>query len=289
MTVNHFGVSGGKDSTALLLWAVYESNYSPDSLNVTFCDTGNEHQYTYDHIRMLSERVHPIEVIKPPLDFYQLAYKKKRFPSPTRRFCTIKLKLEPTKIHVQSLFEQGDDVLMHSGVRADESNERGLLPDRGWDSFFDCEVYRPLLRFDIEWVWAMHRKYGIPRNKLYDLGAKRVGCLPCIMSRKSEIRMVARRFPERIAMIREAEESVPSNAGVATFFSRKTTPLIHRTRLVDCKDGRKVLVPTIDDVVAWSRTKDRKRNNLQYMIDWDEDSELSVDIGLCPSSYGSCE
>jgi 3'-phosphoadenosine 5'-phosphosulfate sulfotransferase (PAPS reductase)/FAD synthetase len=289
MIVNHLGVSGGKDSTALLLWAVCESGYPLETLNVTFCDTGNEHEYTYEHIRLLSERVHPIEVIKPPLDFYQLANKKKRFPSPTRRFCTSELKIKPTRVHIQKLLGQGYDVLLHSGVRAEESKERAELPERKWDEFFDCEVYRPLLRWTIDDVWAIHRRYGIPRNKLYDLGAKRVGCLPCIMSRKAEIRMIARRFPERIAMIREAENRVPSKYGLSTFFSIGKIPAIHCTRQVTTSDGRIVKVPTIDDVVAWSCTKDRTRKNLQYMLDFDDDRELSADIGLCPSSFGACE
>lgn len=54
MLINHIGISGGKDSTALLLWAVHESGYDPNSLDVTFCNTHNEHQITYDYVRMLS-------------------------------------------------------------------------------------------------------------------------------------------------------------------------------------------------------------------------------------------
>jgi 7-cyano-7-deazaguanine synthase in queuosine biosynthesis len=46
MTINHIGISGGKDSTALLLWAVHESGYPKESIHATFCDTDNEHQIT---------------------------------------------------------------------------------------------------------------------------------------------------------------------------------------------------------------------------------------------------
>ena len=283
MTTNHIGISGGKDSTALLLWAVYESGYPSESLSVTFCDTGNEHELTYAQIRLLSERVHPVATLKPPLDFYQLAHKKGRFPSPTRRFCTQHLKLIPTREHVKKLLLAGDDVLLHSGVRADESTERAGLPERQWDDYFDAEVYRPLLRWTIDDVWAIHERYGIPRNPLYALGAKRVGCLPCIMSRKDEVRMIAKRFPARIDLIREAERSVPSRAGIATFFSRKTTPLAQRSRELITKKGERMFVPTIDDVVRWSQTA---RGGLQYLLDFEDASD---DIGLCPSSFGACE
>jgi len=40
--------SGGKDSTATLLLAL--SKVSLDQIDVIFCDTGNEHQITYDHL-----------------------------------------------------------------------------------------------------------------------------------------------------------------------------------------------------------------------------------------------
>ena len=53
--INHIGCSGGKDSTALLLWAIFESGYSRDSLDVSFCDTGNEAPATYDYISYLED------------------------------------------------------------------------------------------------------------------------------------------------------------------------------------------------------------------------------------------
>jgi len=66
--IYHVGISGGKDSTAALLWAIHDSGWPHDKIRATFCDTGNEHQITYDYIAMLSERVFPIKTIKPPLD-----------------------------------------------------------------------------------------------------------------------------------------------------------------------------------------------------------------------------
>ena len=47
MTKNVFGLSGGKDSTCLLGWAIHESGYPRDSLIFTFCDTENEYQEVY--------------------------------------------------------------------------------------------------------------------------------------------------------------------------------------------------------------------------------------------------
>ncbi|RYD76385.1 MAG: hypothetical protein EOP84_16950 [Verrucomicrobiaceae bacterium] len=86
--INHLGISGGKDSTALHLWAVHESGYPLESIRATFCDTGNECEETLEQVRLFSQRVHPIEWLKTERDFCELARHKGRFPSATVRFCT---------------------------------------------------------------------------------------------------------------------------------------------------------------------------------------------------------
>lgn len=280
--INFIGVSGGKDSTALLLWAVNESGYDRATIRAGYNDHGNDLPETISYIRMLSERVHPIEFIKPALDFYQLAYKKKRFPSRRARFCTEQLKLVPTRDYIRALMLDGYEVVVHSGVRAGESAERAELPERDEDSFFDCEIYRPLLHWAIEDVWAIHERYSIPRNPLYALGCKRVGCFPCVMSRKSEIRIMAEKFPERIALISAAENRfIEIHGEPRTFFHRTVTTKPYRTLEVQTKQGA-MMVPTIDDVVEWSKSYKGAKAQMDRLFD----DELSDDIGVCPSQYG---
>lgn len=271
----HLGISGGKDSTAALLWLVNESGYPREKIRVTFCDTGNEHQITYDYIAMLSRDVFQIETIKPPLGFYELAKKKGRFPSVKSRFCTQELKIFPSQRYVIGLMRGGAKVLLLTGIRASESAKRAALPELEWDSFYACDMYRPLLHWTLDDVWAMLAKHGVPRNPLYDYGAKRVGCLPCIMSRKAEIRMIARNFPERIDMIRQAEIQTGT---ISTFYPRTFVPLQHRSREVETKDGRHLFVPTIDDVVDWSMTSRGGRN---YEFDFDGPMMCSSNLGMC--------
>lgn len=277
-TVNHIGVSGGKDSTALLLWAVHESGYARGSLDVTFCDTGNEHQFTYAFVEMLSRKVFPIKTLKPERDFYELAKHRQRFPGVMSRFCTQELKMFPTRDHCFALSNQGFRVVLHSGVRADESAERAQLPDREFDGFYGLECFRPLLRWKLEDVWAIHERYGIKPNPLYAAGAKRVGCLPCIMSRKDEIRNIATRWPERIDMIREAELSPSFAKGISTFFSRDKVPLRFRSKEITANNGERMKVATIDDVVRWSATGKRATGIAS-----------GDDVKSCPSSLGQCE
>ncbi len=117
-TIYHIGVSGGKDSAAALLWMVYESGIPRAQLNATFCDTGNEHEWTYAHVKMLSERVFPIQTLKPERDFFELARHKKRFPGAKTRFCTQFLKIHPSQDHILSLKKMGFHVVAVSGVRA---------------------------------------------------------------------------------------------------------------------------------------------------------------------------
>lgn len=49
---NIVSVSGGKDSTALLLLA---RERQPDNLSGVFADTGNEHPQTYEYVRYLEQ------------------------------------------------------------------------------------------------------------------------------------------------------------------------------------------------------------------------------------------
>lgn len=155
----HVGVSGGKDSSAVLLFMIHESGIPHEQIRVTFCDTGNEADETYEHVRFLSETIFPIEWIKPPLDFYELARKKNRFPSTKARFCTQDLKMKPTKGYIDSLMLEGYEVIAVSGVRADESPDRRDLPEHGnpMESYFGIKEWRPLINWTIVEVFYCTR------------------------------------------------------------------------------------------------------------------------------------
>src|SRR5438445_12882936 len=96
-TLYHFGVSGGKDSTALLLWACYESGIPLDQIRVTFNLVGNEHDLTLAYVKMLSDFVFPIETIRAKELFYDRALIEGLYPNPRMRWCTRELKMKPTQ------------------------------------------------------------------------------------------------------------------------------------------------------------------------------------------------
>lgn len=270
-TIYHVGVSGGKDSGAVLLWMVHESGIPRHKINATFCDTGNEHEWTYQQIEILS-KIHPIEILKPELDFYKLAQKKQRFPSTQARFCTYELKIKPSQDHIQYLCKSYDAVINVTGVRGSESEQRSKYLEWDYNGYLLVPSWRPLLKWSIKDVYQIHSKHGIPMNPLYEAGAERVGCFPCIMSKKHEIRNIADKFQNRIDLIRDWEQKIDSS-----FFSPGKTPKRFHSGKCLNKSGEEVTFPYIDDVVRWSMTG--KRASGSYLDD--EPEPISCTSGFC--------
>jgi len=298
---NIISVSGGKDSTALLLLAIERK--TPDMI-VVFADTGHEHELTYEYIQYLNDKVHPIQTVKadfaddlkrkrekvipekwlkdgvPEEDreramqaseytgnpFLDLVLWKGRFPSTRARFCSQMLKHEPIfEQVVNPLLEQGHEVISWQGVRADESLARRDLPpieDVGGGLW----NYRPILDWSADDCFAFHNKYSVAHNPLYEMGCGRVGCMPCIHARKDELMNIADRFPEVIDRIRDWESLVSDAAkrGKGTFFCNT----------YGHGDG-------IDEVIQWSRTS-RGRTQQDLFRQGNE-------VAMCSSIYGLCE
>ena len=275
----HVGCSGGKDSAAALIWMRHESGIDPKQILSSFCDIKNDHQWTLAHVELLSKRVHPIETIHPRVGFFDLALERHRFPSAKARFCTEELKIYTTQDHIQKLKYQGFDVIAVSGVRADESAGRANKPEWDYSGTLLCYQWRPLIRWTIDDVKAIHAKYGIPLNPLYDIGAQRVGCWPCIMSRKEEIRTIALKFPERIDEIRKAEREFERRYGrYSSFFASDKIPERFRSKPHQLDDGTWIKVCTIDDVVKWSMTGNRAQGSY---LDEEETEPVSCKSGFC--------
>ena len=84
--------------------------------------------------------------------------------------------------------------------------------------------------------------------------------------------MIALKFPERINLIREKETDIGS-----TFFAPDKTPSRFRSKAVETKDGRRLKIPTVDDVVRWSMTGKRAKGS--YLDD--EPEPISCSSGFC--------
>ena len=174
--------------------------------------------------------------------------KKAMFPRRVARFCTQELKAFPARAHLATL----DDPLNVVGIRAEESPSRARMPEREYDAGMDCEVWRPILRWTLDDVIAIHARHGLRPNPLYLGSAVRVGCYPCIFARKAEIRDLS---PARVAAIRRLEACVAEltearvtrrgdtmNFAAPTFF-QGVAP-----------DAAGSYAYPIDDVLEWSQT-----------------------------------
>jgi 3'-phosphoadenosine 5'-phosphosulfate sulfotransferase (PAPS reductase)/FAD synthetase len=304
MKLNLFGLSGGKDSTYLVGWAIHESGYPRESLVFAFCDTENEYDEVYDQIRFLDAYVQrygckAVIYLKASGEwvdkywmfpvFLALAIWKCRFPSAKARFCTDYLKMRPTEKLIGSLLSGGNEVLLHSGVRGSESVERSLLVEYGV-GMRKCPVRRPLLKLSLSDIWEGHHKWELRINPLYLQGWKRVGCRLCIMSNKADVRRTLRRRPWVLVIYETWEKIVCAynrSAGrlqdYSSWFSRSTVPLEQRSIEVNTKKGR-VKCCTIQDVARWSETAHGGRQGAMFF-----EEDFNLDDAHAPCQSGFCE
>jgi 3'-phosphoadenosine 5'-phosphosulfate sulfotransferase (PAPS reductase)/FAD synthetase len=266
--INIISFSGGKDSTALILWAKEHLK----NFQVVFCDTGWEHEITYEYIKYINEILCNGELIiiksKKYAGFEDLSYKKKRVASTKARFCTQELKIFPMHDYIHSLSHK---VRMFVGIRAEESHSRAKMPMANFDmDYYGCWIYRPLKHWIAEQVFNIHKKYDVEPNPLYTMGMKRVGCMPCIMVNLLELRTIIKRFPYVIDNIRRIETKLGR-----TFFPVDKIPERYRTGY-DEKSGKRIAF--IDDII-------------KYLLEVKEDpNQLTLDEPqTCMSFYNICE
>lgn len=259
-----------------------------------------------------------VELMQPTgSPFLDLCILKGRFPSTKVRFCTEELKVFPIERGVLAPALARGNVVKWQGERREESAARSELPmfqRVAWPERRTLLIYRPIIHWDAEQVFNLHRRHGLEPNPLYRLGMGRVGCMPCIMCRKGELAEIVRRFPEHIERVKEWEILVAdaSKYGLATFFAADKTPegaelarRINETAMREARElhpeladeedpkplDRKVAEivkelslgvdwPGIEVVAEWSKTS---RGGRQYGL------EEALPPAACASQYGLCE
>jgi len=312
---NMVSVSGGKDSTATLLLAlergvknihcVFADTGNEHELTYEYLD------YLESRLEIKIQRVKPdfsaelerkrtitmekwrkdgvsaavieraVSVLQPSGNpFLDMCMWKGRFPSSRAQFCTQELKVKPiTDIAVWPLLREYDTIESWQGIRWAESRSRATYVEReGIEP--DAErvfAYRPILSWTAEQVFEFHRSHGVKWNPLYEKGMGRVGCMPCINSRKDELSSIAKQFPEVIERLREWEElvSMASKLGSGTFFCATNDPTVNSDDDVSHKTHG------IDRMVQWSSTSRGGRQ--KQLIASDEEPSM------CRSIYGLCE
>lgn len=219
-------VSGGKDSTALALYLLdLGIPFTP-----LFCDTGWEHELTYEYIRgPLSRKIGEVQFLRNeslvtsnPEEYGMVAriLKYNLFPSGRIKWCTNELKLMSYRAYCVNLFLKERKLpISLTGVRGEESARRssfGYVEEQD-----EATQIRPILKWSEDDVVEIHRKHGFPPNPLYLKGLSRVGCFPCIYTNKADLKKVADLAPERIDFLENLESRVSEARGVqATFFKK---------------------------------------------------------------------
>lgn len=247
-------VSGGKDSTALIL-ALREAGIAA---RYVFADTGWEAPETLAYLDYLRESLGiAIDVVGAPGGMVAKIRARAGFPGRMQRWCTRELKIDPLRAYHDALIDQtGVETISAMGVRADESASRAALPEwadeadgrQSWGGY----VWRPLIRWSVADVLEMHNRHGIKVNTLYQRGHDRVGCYPCIMATKGEVALVADHAPGRIDEIRALESWVTEERARRNA-ERPGRYKWEEGHFFQVSHARGLPVG-IDEVVAWART-----------------------------------
>jgi DNA sulfur modification protein DndC len=173
------GFSGGKDSTLVLQLVIETLLDLPPSdrrrrVHVVSNDTLVEAPVVADHVDRVLERIRtgvealrlPIEVIKTtpkPEQTFWVNLIGRGYPSPSRtfRWCTDRMKIQPTSHYIRSKVAENGEVILLLGVRREESATRAVSVNRysngqrlnDHNDLLGCKVYRPVVEFTTDEVW----------------------------------------------------------------------------------------------------------------------------------------
>ena len=173
------GFSGGKDSTLVLQLVIETLLDLPPSerkrpVHVVSNDTLVEAPVVADHVDRVLDRVRngvealrlPVTVVKTlpkPDQTFWVNLIGRGYPSPSRtfRWCTDRMKIQPTSHYIKSKVAESGQVILLLGVRREESATRAVSVNRysngqrlnDHNDLQGCKVYRPVVDFTTDEVW----------------------------------------------------------------------------------------------------------------------------------------
>ena len=179
------GLSGGKDSTAL---AIYMRDKVPE-IEYFFCDTGAELPETYEYLAKLEVYLgKKIVRLSSDRSFdHWLKIYRGTLPSPSMRWCTKVLKIDPMENWIGS-----DNAISYVGIRADEANRKGYITSRKNIMTVFPFVDDGLELKDVE---SLLIEAGVGKPSYYEWRS-RSGCYFCFYQRRSEWISLHDRHPD---------------------------------------------------------------------------------------------
>jgi len=188
-------ISGGKDSQACLKLAL--QSYAPEEIIGLFCDTQFEHPTTYKHIETMRD-LYGVSIMRVCAGSVpEQVRKHNMFPNAISRFCTDRLKIQPSKVFYKELAERQGGFEVWLGMRTGESDKRA----KRYKNVVDSETYAPHDIMPSGFPKYLHKQgvsfrlpvinwtfddvldfLGDEINPLYlaGKGIDRVGCFPCL-------------------------------------------------------------------------------------------------------------
>ena len=196
------GISGGKDSSAL---ALYMRDRVPD-MEYFFCDTGAELPETYEYLDRLETALgKPVERLNARKGFdHWFEVYRGALPSPTMRWCTKKMKIEPIEDWIGE-----DPATSYVAIRADESGRKGYVSTKP-----NIHAVFPFVEegIDHDGVMQILGDAGLGLPSYYEWRT-RSGCYFCFYQRKVEWVGLADRHPELWERAKAIEQKVMKDAG----------------------------------------------------------------------------
>lgn len=287
--------SGGKDSQACLIQACKE--FGADKVTAVFCDTGWEHELTYEHIINVTKQMGvQLEVLRNKRvgGFIDLCKRMRWFPDTKHRMCTLQLKIWPM---IDYILEQDNDIVIIQGIRAAESASRSKLPCsadffaeyftdvkkslyrkidvRKWCENHKATVERPMFGMSAQDIIDFIIDNGQQPNPLYRRGVSRVGCYPCIYARLSDLKVMCKdeKYIQRLYRLEDEVNNLKTtnNKRPSSFFSKGKIPDRY------CKKYGKG-IPAFEDVIAYVCRDDAQLDLFEPEEGY---SCMSIYHGLC--------
>jgi len=192
-------LSGGKDSTACLLWAL--SNLDKEDIIPYYIDTKWEHDDVYEYLNYLEKELEISITRLESVGMEELSIREGMMPNRFARFCTRELKIKPAIEFYKTFQDKGIDFINIVGIRRDESEARANT-----ESYYvkdGIKTLCPIVYWDTQRVFDYHKENNIQVNPLYKKGFTRVGCYPCVFARKHELMMMEDKYVERLRGLEE--------------------------------------------------------------------------------------
>lgn len=214
--------SGGR-SSGFMLWQILEAHDGmlPDGISVVFCNTGLEHQQTYEFIHRIGQNWISVEWIEYVLDSkgvptfkvvdyssastrgepFSLCIKKNKFlPNPRVRLCTANLKIRTLARYLKSKgWTEWDNVI---GLRADEPRRVHRIKPHNIHETILCPMYQGgATKREVKKFWDGH-----PLDLGLSVNSNFGNCVGCFLKSYGLLEHIAREEPDQLKWWIETEE-----------------------------------------------------------------------------------